>query len=440
MFKKIVALVLLISAGNVSGENFRKIEYQKLSNGIPVLFLESNWTEDCYVTICLSVGLSDDTSRKSEILGNIFKKKIEKDFNNKDSTGYNVEMASFFGKEQSLLSFYGKQIDLPYQLECIAKHFYNLEVSEEELQKEKKRIENNIKNKMVSDKNKVRAEALQSLYWHSNLGTPFSVEKLNSVTLDNLNKFHKANFTTNRISFVISGKLKEKNKVIKAIEEKFSDKRKSEINRLLEPSHHESTTRFETDSSQIKFPFIELYWRLPNYKGLKSVYDSEESFRTISPFALEIFLNYLNTELKKSLIDELKVAMDVSFDYSLWNYDEGYLRISIILKSKTYSREIELEILNEIKRLAYEINKQKLIQAQKEVIKSANVLTYQTDIIDTMNWFSEKIGVGYDCEFLRNYRKSVQDFNLEDVRKEVIKFFKIDPEVVSVLTPKEKEK
>ena len=122
-----------------------------------------------------------------------------------------------------------------------------------------------------------------------------------------------------------------------------------------------------------------------------------------------------------------------------WNYSEGNLRISVLLKEKQYSKGVETEILSEIKKLAYEVNENKLVTARKALYKSANVFNYLTDVIDTMNWLSDKIGVGYDYEYLKKYQEVINNFKLETIKEEVVKFFKKEPDVVSVLNPKERE-
>jgi len=440
MLKKVLCLIFFLAIGEVSAEVYRGAEYRKLSNDVSVIFLETNKSDNIFVTVCLSVGRSDDMDKsgKSELIGNIFKRKLEGEMN-KNPQGYNVEMTSFIGQDQSLFSLYGKQVDLPFHIKHLARYFYNLGISAEELTREKENIANRFNQLVSLDKNKLRREALQTLYWHDGLGKPFSIEELKSVSVDDLKKFHEKNYTNNRLTLIVCGYLKNKDKVVKAIEENFSNTKKSEIKRLREPAHHDATVSFSMDSSQVKFPCIEIYWRLPTYRGEKSVYDNEEPFRTISPFALEMFLIYLKTELEKSLVDELKIASSVVFDYSFWNYSEGNLRISVQLKEKKYSKETEFAILNEIKKLASEINEQKLAVAQKELFKSNNVFNYQTDVVDTMNWLSDKIGAGYDYKFLKEYQNSIKNFKFENVKKEIVKFFKREPEVISVLNPKGKD-
>ncbi len=441
MLKKVLCLifsfVFFFSMDEISAEVYRGAEYRKLSNDVSVIFLETNKSDNIFVTLCLSVGHSDDLEKsgKTELIGNIFKHKLEKEMN-KNSQGYNVEMTSFIGQEQSLFSFYGKRIDLPFHLKCISRHFYGLEISEDELLKEKRKIANKFNQWLVLDKNKLRREALRSLYWHDGFGKPFSVEELNSITIDDLRQFREKNYTNNRITLIISGYIKNKDEITKIIEENFSHSNKSEIKRLKEPAHHDATVNFEITGSQVKFPFVEIYWRLPNYREEKSVYDDVEPFRTVSPLALEIFLIYLKSELEKFLIEELKIASSVTFDYSFWNYSEGNLRISVTLNENKYSKETEFAILSEIKKLAYEVNEQKLAAAQKELYKSVDVFNYLVDVIDTMNWLSEKIGVGYDYEFLKKYRNSIKNFKLETAQKDIVKFFKKEPEVISVLNPK----
>ena len=440
MFKKIFSLILFLFANEVSAEVYRGIDYRKLSNDISVIFLETNWSDNIFVTACLSVGQSDDIDKsgKAELIGNIFKKKLEKEMN-KNPQGFNVEMTSFIGHEQTLFSFYGKRVDLPFHIKCLSKNFYNLEISDEELVKEKEKIVSRFNQSMVPDKNKLRAKSLQSLYWHDALGKPFSIDELKEISVEDLKKFHERNYTNNRLTLIISGHVKNKDEIIKLIEENFSNTKKSKIKRLREPSHHDATVSFDMMSSQIKLPCVETYWRLPNYREEKSVYDDDECFRKVSPIALEVFLIYLKNELEKSLIQELNIASSIDFDYSFWNYSEGNLRISILLKDKEYSEGIETEILNEIKKLAYEVDGNKLVTAQKALYKSADVFNYLTDVIDTMNWLSDKIGVGYDYEFLKKYRESIKNLKLETVKEEVVKFFKEEPDIISVLNPKERK-
>jgi len=440
MFKKIFSLILFLFVCEVSAEVYRRVDHRKLLNGISVIFLETNRSDNIFVTACLSTGQSDDIDKsgQAELVGNIFKRKLEKEMN-KNPQRFNVEMTSFVGHEQTLFSFYGKRVDLPFHIKCLAQHFYNLEISDEELSKEKERITSRFNQSMVPDKNKLRVKALQSLYWHDAFGKPFSIEELKTISVEDLKGFREKNYTNNRLTLIISGHIKNKDEIVKTIVENFSNIKKSEIKRLREPMHHDATISFNMTSSQIKFPYIEIYWRLPNYREEKSVYDNDEYFRKVSPIALEIFLIYLKTELKKSLIEESKIASSLDFDYSFWNYSEGNLRISIMLKSKKYSEEVEHEILNEIKKIAYEVDENKLVIARKELYKSADVFNYLVDVIDTMNWLSDKIGVGYDYEFLKKYRESIKNFKLETVRKEVVEFFKKEPDVISVLNPEERK-
>ncbi len=440
MFYKFFSLILFLFTSEISAEVYRGVDYRKLQNDVSVIFLETNWSDNIFVTACLSVGQSDDIDRsgKAELVGNIFKKKLEKEMN-KNPQGFNVEMTSFIGHEQTLFSFYGKRVDLPFHIKCLSNHFYNSEISDEELRKEKEKIISRFNQSMVPDKNKLRAKSLQSLYWHDAFGKPFSIDEFKTVSVEDLKKFRDKNYTNNRLTLIISGHVKNKDEIVKIIEENFSNTKKSKIERLREPMHHDATIRFNMESSQMKLPCVEIYWRLPNYREERSVYDNDECFRKVSPIALEIFLIYLKSELEKSLVQELKIASSINFDYSFWNYSEGNLRISILLKDKEYSEGIETKILNEIKKLAYEVNENKLVAAQKTLYKSADVFNYLTDVIDTMNWLSDKIGVGYDYEFLKKYRESIKNFKLETIKEEVVKFFKEEPDVISVLNPKERK-
>ena len=127
MLKRVVFFIFFLLIGKVSAEVYRGIEYRKLSNDVSVIFLNTNKSDNIFVTLCLSVGYSDDMEKsgKAELIGNIFKKRLEKEMN-KNPQGYGVEMTSFVGQEQSLFSLYGKQVDFPFHLKCISKHFYGV--------------------------------------------------------------------------------------------------------------------------------------------------------------------------------------------------------------------------------------------------------------------------------------------------------------------------
>ena len=103
------------------------------------------------------------------------------------------------------------------------------------------------------------------------------------------------------------------------------------------------------------------------------------------------------------------------------------------MNEKKYSQKMEFEILNEIRKIVLELTDKKLFSAQNELYKSADVYTYQTDVIDSMNWFSEKVGAGYKYEFLKQYPKLIKGIKLEKVNKIAEELFKKDPDVISIL-------
>ena len=426
MLRKFLVFLFFVTAF-VQADLYRGVAHKKLSNNVSVVFLDTNKTDDVYITLCISAGKSDDMDQfgKSEILGSVFKNQLERDLRKKvQSTG--VEITYFVGHDYSLFSLYGKKIDISKIMESIGGVLLNLEISEKELDLKKEKIIAKINQTNHLDKNLLRSEALRTLYWHSNYGKEFSSEELESITVQNLSEFKSANYTNNRITLLIAGNIK-KEEIEKLISDNFKNKSKSEIIRLEEPPHHGSTAKIEKSSNQVNVPYIEMYWKIPNYKE-----DPEKAL------ALEIFFNYLKSELTKSLVDKTHTAFSLEFNYSFWNYVDGYLRLSIV--ANKYTKEIECEILNEIRRIALEAaDSKKLVEAQKELFRLSDIFTYQNDIIDSMNWLSEKLGAGYDYEFLRKYPRAVKEAKLENVSEIAIKLFENDPDVVSVLSPKGKD-
>lgn len=426
MFQKLFFFLIAFFVVEIHADLYRGVEQKKLANDVSVIFLDTNRTDELYITLCISVGKADDMDKngKTEILGSIFKKRLKQELD-KTAKSSGVEITYFIGQDESLFSLYGKKVDVSEIIKCINKVLSDLEISEEEVNREKEKITIKANQLNQLDKNLLRAEVLRTLYWHSNYGKNFSRKELQSITVKDLSEFKSKNYTNNRITLLIAGNIKKED-IEKLISDNFQNKNKSEICRLIEPSHHGSTARIEKDSEQVKIPFIEMYWKIPNYKT-----DSQRAL------TLDVFFTYLKDELKKSLIDKMHVASSLDFNYSFWSYFDGHLRLSIVANEN--SKELKYEILNEIRRIALEASDvTKLTKSQKELFELSNIFTYQNDIIDTMNWLSEKLGAGYDYEFLRKYPKSIKEVKLENVSEIAIKLFKNDPDVISVLNPKGK--
>lgn len=428
MLKKLFLIFFFLLFPNFSqAEFYRGVDHRELPNGISVIFFITHFSDSVYMTLSVSAGKSDDIDKtgKAEIVGNIFKKNLERDFQ-KNTKIFGVELNSYIGQDQSLFSLYGKKVDLEEHIKCLAKNFYDTSFSQSDFEKEKEKIRNKFDQVQQLDKNQLREESLRSLYWHSSYGRTLSLDELASISAEDLSKFKSENYTNNRVTLIISGHFKNNDieKISKMISENFSKKNVSKIKRLEEPFHHNSTVRIEKNSKQVNVPVIEIYWKIPKYV------ESEKNEKSI---ALEIFFNYLKNELSNSLVN--KSVSAITFDYSFWNYFDGHLRISFTMNEKKYSQKMEFEILNEIRKIVLELTDKKLFSAQNELYKSADVYTYQTDVIDSMNWFSEKVGAGYKYEFLKQYPKLIKGIKLEKVNKIAEELFKKDPDVISILKP-----
>ncbi len=404
---------------------YRRSEAVNLPNGVSVIFVNTNKTNFIYLTFCISAGTNDAllSPEIAKLCGQILQSKITNEINLNNNT-HGTELNSYCGYDQTLFSLYGKKEDLKHYIKILGEQFSNFQVSNEDIIAVKPLLSAQLKHSARSDKEKLRKECARSLYWHAGYGLSPNAENLDNITNDHITSFAKKNYTNNRVTLIIGGNV-DKNQLKQLVTTYFTNKTSSDICRLKEPNHHDSTAKLSATSSQLSVPFIEYYWKIPNYKE-----NPEQAA------ALNIVLYHLQKELKKSMVEDLKLVSSIQFDYSFWNYAYGDLKISVVVKPKINTDEVIMTLINEIRRIVFDAKNTSFMQsALKEIIKDSDVFNYNTNVIDTINWIAIRVAAGYDFEFLKNYLKYVKSIKQDYIEKEAFNLFKKDPNVISVLTP-----
>jgi zinc protease len=264
------------------------------------------------------------------------------------------------------------------------------------------------------------------LYWHSNYGSEISGNEdgLNTISEKDVADFKNKNYSNNRATLIIVGNV-DKESALKEIAQHFgSKKEESKIDRLQEPPHHDSTVRISKYSSQVDAPIMELYWRIPNYRNEKD-----------KALATEIFINHLDGTLQRRLIEQ-RIASSVTFSYSLWNYDEGDLCISIALRNSDDIENAIMAVTSEIKLIASEgLTIEQTKKATQKLTKSADVFRPDTDVFDFIDWTAQKVGSCHDFDFLKSYCDFANKFDLDKVNARAKAIFKKDPSVIAIIRP-----
>jgi zinc protease len=193
--------------------------------------------------------------------------------------------------------------------------------------------------------------------------------------------------------------------------------------RLQEPPHHGSVVKIVKSSDQISVPVVEIYYGIPSYKE-----------NPPKALATEVYVNYLDTALQKSLVDELKISSGISFAYSLWNRNYGDFCISITLRNGIKLEEAITAITSEIKYIASEgMTEEHLNMAKQKLFGSS---TFEgKDIIDILDCFTRKLGAGSSLESVKKVPDDVKKCSLEEVNANGRAIFQKDPSVICVIKP-----
>ncbi|MDR1560872.1 MAG: insulinase family protein [Holosporaceae bacterium] len=412
------------------------ISFQKLENGVSVVFIDTVKSNSLLVVLCVSSGSADELDKEgvANLLTYIFMEKLQANAN-ADTLQHGSEINSYTEHDQSLYYFYGNLESLESFLKNLGTVFTKFSFSENDLRNNKRKIEEKLLMDNQIDKILVKKESRKSVYWHSRYGADISgnLDSLKNISERDILNFKNKNYTNNRATLIIAGDIKKDEAAAMIIKYFGKGEQKSVIDRLQEPPHHRSTTKIMKSSQQVGVPIVEFYWKIPNYRTEK-----------MKALSVEIFVNYLEETLKKILVDEQKVAALISYYYSFWNYDSGVFSITATLRNSNCIEESINAILSEIKYIAFEgITKEQADDSVKRIVSSSKKsMFFQKAIfnektLDIIEWISRRIGSGNEFDFIKGYPDFVKKYDLEDVNVQAKAIFKNDPCVISVIKPVE---
>lgn len=404
-----------------------QVEYRassciNLDNGMKVIFVDTTYSDALLVMLGVSAGSTDE--KEIEGISNLLVKSVVNKLNqNPDGVQYG-EVQAYSGYDQSIYYYYGRKDDLDGFLTKLGSVFSKLSFTPQEVDDCKKSIEQQITAHNQVDRHVLQEEARKSFYWHSKYGSSIngSADDLKNISNDDLVSFKNSNYTLDRTVIIIAGNV-DKTRSLELIKKYFGTKKtESKLSRLEEPDHHGSTSSIIRYSSQVQAPVINMSWRLPNYRK------EPEKCRSV-----EIFLNYLNEALQNNNLNE---GIDVSFSYSMWNYDYGELHLTVTFSPRAEDsvEYIKDAILLQIKRIASNgITKEDADRVVQRLVGASQFSG--RDVFEVVDWMSKKLSAFYDFEFVRGYPTFIRKYDLQNINKEAKVIFAKDPEVISILIP-----
>ena len=270
---------------------YRESSSHKLDSGVTTIFVDAPETDRVLVVLCISAGNTDELDNRgvANLLRCMFAKKLHKD-TSADSFQYGSESNSYTGHDQSIYYFYGNAENLSGFIRNLGTIFSNFVFSQDDLKDSKMAVRRQITEEQQSDKNSICLEAKKSLYWHSNYGARITgdLDDLESIAPADVENFKNKNYTPNRVTLIVVGNV-DKERTLTEIGRVFVTKSESQIERLQEPPHHDSTVRITKHSLQVDVPLVEMYWRVPNYREQRNL-----------AHAVEVFINILKEALQRN--------------------------------------------------------------------------------------------------------------------------------------------
>ena len=380
------------------------LSFEKLSNGISVVFISSEKNNDLLMLFCISSGSADEIEHRgvANILTKVFTKKLQE-----NSKSLGLECNSYVGFDQSVYYIFGKVDTIEEQIKSFSSVYYSFSASEEDVSEQKQNIEKSL-------------ELAKQQYGFDVEG---NIRGLNEISADSVNNFKKNHYMTSQLTVVIVGSLDKKSTMAMLEKHFVKDNATLQRNRLQEPPHHGSTTTLVKNSSQINIPVVEFYWRIPNYLENKE-----------KALACDMFVNILDKILSKKLIDELKLAASISFRYSFWNREYGDFCITVVPKDSSKLNILKTALGTELRYVAHKgINEKEAEEASKKLNESVNY--FKKDLFDIADIFSKRLSSGYDYESVKNFANFSKKYNLEEVNKNIKEFFDKSPCVISEIVP-----
>ncbi|MDR0753179.1 MAG: insulinase family protein [Holosporaceae bacterium] len=433
MFKTLAIISSLLIFFWSDAYKYAGSSFQKLDNGVSVVFVDTAEADTLLVVLCISSGNTDEVDKRgvANLLRYMFDKKLKEKVA-KDSIQYGSESNSCTGHDQSIYYLYGKVGNLKGFIRNLGTIHSSVTFSAEDLKDGKNATKQHSIEELQSDKNIIHYEAKKSMYWHSNYGTRITGEHddIEAITEEDVRNFKDKNYTNERTTIIIVGNV-NKEQALEEISRYFVSKGKAPTNRVQEPPHHGSTTRITKYSAQVSATIVEMYWRIPNYRKQRN-----------EARAAEIFVQYLKKAIQESLIGK-EIASSISFCDSFWNYDYGDICMTVTLRSKSDIQDVEEQIraiITEIKYIASnDITEEQAKKAAQEVRDAADVFKKDVEVADTVEWISKRVGAGYDFDFLKSHNEFMSQFDLKDVNAQGKEIFKKDPCVISVIKPMAKQ-
>ncbi|MDR2724355.1 MAG: insulinase family protein [Holosporaceae bacterium] len=422
MIKKSVAFLTLLFFFSSHAAQYRESSVQTLENGVTVVFVDADESDNLLLLLCVSAGSNDDGDKHgvANLLNYVFTEKLRENIS-ADFIQSGSEIRSSIGHDQSIYYFYGKTKNLNAFIKNLGETFSDFSCRVDDLDAGKRVA----KQQIFEEEQKCPCCARESMYWHSGYGQGIcgDPDNVQNICEEDIKAFANNNHTNNRATVVIVGNV-DKEQALQLVSKHFKENRKSEIKRLAEPPHHGSTTMITRYSTQTSAPIIEMYWRTHNYRKQKD-----------ETLALEIFASYLVAALQRQLV-EMRLATAVSGSSSFWNYESGDFCLTVTLSPRIKVKEGIIAILTEVKNIADEdIFTEEFACARRKVRESSDVLRHDRDISEFCTWFAHKIGAGYSFDFLKTYPEAVDKVDLNAAAAQGKAIFKRDPCTIFALIP-----
>lgn len=313
---------------------------------------------------------------------------------------------AFTGHEYTAYYAKGNPKHLTKMLDVVSDIYLNARIPEEELEKERGVILEEIN--MYTDLPRVQVEDLffEVLYgdqpagWNT-LGTKESIKKMKKDAFD---AFRQQNYTTTNTVVIVAGEI-DSTKVLSEVKKRFEDLPKYDVPKRVKTREKQSAPQLKYGKKKTGQTHMMI--------GVRACKASDTKVATLE--VLAGILGYgMSSRLFSKLREDMGVCYYVSATPDLYS-DHGFLAINAGVDNKRVE-EVTKNILVELKKLKEELVDEKELQKVKEYIVSGLYLGLEESLGVTEFYMRQELVEG-GIVAPRQKEKEIRNVTAQDVRK-----------------------
>ena len=436
MLKKIIFFIVFFSLKSFATDN---LHHFKLKNGMEVLLIPDNKTELVMHSVFYKVGGLQDFYGKAGLAHFLEHLMFRATKNYKSG-----ELINFFDNNGLFynaatgheLTFYyelGRKELLEDLMKFESDRMKNLILKDDEINKEREIVKEERRMRVDNVPEEQFLEKLSSIYYNNGYyGQSLigSMNDLNAISNQDFRNFYYKYYNPNNAILVINGNF-EIQKTKKLIEKYYGRLQNNKDNKLSgyyrndKPDLSKENLRFEQQNKNLS---QSSYFYMTNGGTFRS---KKNNNGFVNEFLAYIIQNG-DKMLTKKLVEEKKIASQISLQYDPYGYDRSPFLIKITPTDDSKIKEID-EFMKNFFQSNKNIIDKKELQRLKNLYIGQNI--YAMDNLQSKNLiYGQALLAGLKPDIINNMDKHIKKITVKDVNNAYKEFFIKNNHIVGILS------